>query len=70
MHVYHFLSLKTIDIDLLEKRNLGKKAVYRRPGNTFELVAMADLTEQEKSQDWAQDGFDAPEVGDDSDEDD
>ena len=68
--MYHFLALKTVDIDILEKRNPEKKAVFRQSGDAFELVTTTGLREDEKTQQWASEGFEATDLRDDSDSED
>ena len=50
VYVYRFLSLKTIDVDILQNRN-GKKLVKDGKGGDYILKANSDLTEKERSVD-------------------
>lgn len=49
--IYHFLSLHTIDIQIIEDRS-QKKAVFRIGTESLDMVAETDLTDVEKQQNW------------------
>ena len=49
MHVYRFVSLKSIDVDILEQRE-AKKLVER--GGEFALMAEKDLLPGEENVNW------------------
>ena len=52
VYVYHFVALRTLEIDLIQTWT-DEKVVYREKKAQWALVAKDELTEDEKTQNFA-----------------
>lgn len=50
VHVYHYLSLKTTDVDILQERSRKKLVEQRR--DVFELMSESNITPEQRDAEW------------------